>query len=225
MNEGQLVQLQLTFDRMQDNLKFAMERLNELTITAPIDGQLTSFNAEIGQSIGRGTRIGIIDALDGGYRSEVEVDEYYLPRVKVAQKASFTLAGKEYNLEITWVYPEVVSNHFVVNMDFVGDIPPDIRTGQTIHPKLQLSRLTEAVLVPKGGFNSKSGGNWIFVVDRSTGSAVKRKIKTGKMNNSHYEITEGLEPGELVITSTYDNYDEIDKLVFTGDLSLLDKIK
>ncbi|MFC1492978.1 efflux RND transporter periplasmic adaptor subunit, partial [candidate division KSB1 bacterium] len=216
-----LVALEATSERLTNNLRFSQQQVDNLKIKAPITGQLTSFNAEIGETKPRGVQFGVIDDLEGGYKAEVSVDEFYLPRVKRGQYATFPLAGQEWRAVIKRVIPEVLNGSFIVEMDFVGDIPQNIRTGQTIHTKLQLGELTEALLLPRGGFYSKTGGNWVFVVDPSTSQAIKRRIKINRQNNNYFEVTEGLQPGELVITSTYDNYGEVDKLILTGDSEIL----
>ncbi|MBN2280901.1 MAG: efflux RND transporter periplasmic adaptor subunit [Candidatus Marinimicrobia bacterium] len=210
--EIQVEQLENSLDRMDNNLKIARENLDKLTIKAPITGQLTSLNAEIGQSIHRGERIGQVDVLDG-FKIRAGVDEHYIARINLGQKGSFDFDGKTYDLEITKIYPEVLQGKFNIDLQFVGESPSKIRRGQTIHMKLELGDAEKAVVIPTGGFFQKTGGQWIFVVDETTRTAVKRKIKIGRQNPKYYRITEGLEPGEKVIISSYDNFGDIEKLV------------
>jgi len=210
--EIQVIQLENSLDRMENNLKIARENLDKLTIKAPVTGQLTSLNPEIGESISRGERIGQVDVLDG-FKIRAGVDEHYIARINLGQKGSFDFNGQTYNLEIIKIFPEVIQGKFNIDMAFVGETPAKIRRGQTIHMKLELGDAEKAVVIPTGGFFQKTGGQWIFIVDEATNTATKRKIKIGRQNPKYYRITEGLQPGEKVIISSYDNFGDIEKLV------------
>jgi HlyD family secretion protein len=198
---------------MADNLKIAGQKLEDLTIKAPFTGHLTSLNAEIGESKKRGERLGRIDILDG-FKVRVPVDEHYIARINVGQKGEFTFDDKIYQITISKMYPEVTDGRFEIDMEFGGSQPDGITRGQTLHIRLELGNLSTAVLLPQGGFYQKSGGHWVYAVDNSGEFAVKRKINLGRQNPEVFEVLAGLQAGEKVITSSYDNYcDNIDKLV------------
>lgn len=208
----QLAQLEGSVIRLQENLDMTKQNLDNLIIKAPISGQLTSINAEIGESKSPGQRIGQIDVLDN-FKVQASIDEFYIARINPGQTGEFDLTGTTYQLKITKVYPEVTNGRFDVDMEFVGTVPPGIRRGQTLQIRLELGDLTEAILLPRGGFYQKTGGQWIYVVDKSGDYAVKRNIKLGRQNPQTFEVLDGLQPGEEVITSSYDNFGDIDRLV------------
>ena len=209
---AQLTQLEGSVQRLQENLDMTKQNLDNLIIKAPISGQLTSLNAEIGESKSPGERIGQIDVLDN-FKVQASIDEFYIARINTGQTGEFDLTGTTYQLKITKVYPEVTNGRFLVDMEFAGTPPTGIRRGQTLQIRLELGDLTEAVLLPRGGFYQKTGGQWVYVVDKSGDFAVKRTIKLGRQNPQMFEVLEGLEPGEEVITSSYDNFGDIDRLV------------
>jgi HlyD family secretion protein len=209
----QIKQIEASLERMEANLKIAKQKLDDLTIKAPFTGHLTSLNAEIGESKKRGERMGQIDILDG-FKIRVPVDEHYIARINNGQHGEFAFNEKTYQLIIIKIYPEVSDGRFEIDMEFNGLQPEDITRGQTLHIRLELGNLSTAVLLPQGGFYQKSGGQWVYVVDKSREFAVKRKINLGRQNPEVFEVLFGLQPGEHVITSSYDNYgDNIDKLV------------
>jgi HlyD family secretion protein len=210
--EVQLRQLGSSLDRLDSNLRIAQKRLDNLIIRAPIDGQLTSLNAEIGESKAPGERLGQIDVLDG-FKVRAAIDEHYIARIEMEQMGQFDFAGKTYTLVTRKVFPEVQNGRFEVDMEFEGKEPGDIRRGQTVRIRLELGDLTEAVMLARGGFYQKTGGNWVYVVEPSGNFATKRQIRLGRQNTQVFEVLEGLEPGEQVVTSSYDNYGDIDKLV------------
>lgn len=213
--EVQIKQLENSLDRLQQNLQVARKRLDDLTIRAPVSGQLTSLNAEMGQfgqSISQGQRLGQIDVLDG-FKVRAGIDEHYLARIEKGLTGEFDFAGQTYKLITDKVYPEVRDGRFEVDMEFVGDAPEGIRRGQTVHIRLALGDLTEAILIPRGGFYQKTGGQWIYVVDESGSYATKKRIRLGRQNTQVFEVLEGLKPGERVVTSSYDSFGDIDKLV------------
>lgn len=210
--EEQLRSLEDQIKRMESNLILAKQKLEDLYIRAPISGQLTSLNAEIGQFIAPGTKFGQIDVLDA-FSVRAPIDEHYITRVEAKKAGSFELAGKTYRLVVRKVFPEVKDNKFEVDLDFLGPPPPDIRRGQTLHIKLELGDLSEAVLLPSGGFWEATGGNWVFLLDSAGKVATRRPIRLGRYNPQFYEVLEGLEPGDKVITSSYESFGDMERLV------------
>lgn len=209
----QIEQLESSLQRMQANLDLTKQRLESMTLRAPVSGQLTSLNAEfIGEMKTTGERLGQIDILEG-FKVRAGIDEHYLPRISVGLPAEFDFAGKTYNLISKKVFPEIRDGRFDVDMEFQNETPEGIRRGQTLHIRLELGDLAEALLLPRGGFYQKTGGQWVYVVDQSGSFAVKRNIKLGRQNPQVFEVLEGLEPGEQVVTSSYDSFGDIDKLV------------
>ncbi len=210
--EVQIEQLENGLTRMQANLGIVRQNVENLVLKAPVSGQLTSLYAEMGESKTRGERLGQIDVLDG-FKVRVRVDEHYIARVDIGQKGEATYSGQKYLLTIKKVYPEVVNGSFEVDMQFDGAEPEGIRRGQTLRIRLELGDLSEATLLATGAFWQATGGQWVFVLDESENMARKRHISLGRSNPLHYEVLEGLEPGEQVITSSYDNFGEVDALV------------
>ena len=209
---SQLTQLESSIDRLEANLKMVQNSVDNLTVRAPISGQLTSLNAEIGQSKSPGERLGQIDVLEN-FKVRAAIDEFYIARINIGQTGEFDLSGQTYRLQIKKVYPEVRDGRFEVDMVFSGKTPPGVRRGQTLQIRLELGDLAEAVLLPRGGFYQRTGGQWVYVVDPSGDVAVKRTIKLGRQNPQMFEVLEGIEPGERVITSSYDTFGDIDKLI------------
>ena len=210
--QNQIEQLEDSLNRMASNLEMMKSKQEDLTIRAPISGQLTSLDAEIGESIGPGKRVGQIDVLDD-FKVQATIDEHYIARIEPGKTGTFELTGKEYKLVVHKIYPEVRNGEFRIDMAFTDEKPKDIRRGQALHIRLALGDLSEAVLLSKGGFYQTTGGQWVFVVDGSGNTAVKRNIKLGRQNTDVYEVLEGLKPGDKVITTTYENYENIDKLI------------
>jgi HlyD family secretion protein len=208
----QIAQLEQSVETLQSNLSVTKTQLENLTVRAPIKGQLTALNAEIGQSIARGENLGRIDIIDSN-KVRASIDEHYIARVLPGQKGEFTFAEKSYELIIKTVFPQVTNGRFEVDMHFVGEVPNGIRRGQTLHIRLELGELGEAVTIDRGGFYQTTGGQWIFVIDKSGGFATKRSIKLGRQNTNSFEVIEGLKPGEKVITSSYDTFGDVEKLV------------
>jgi HlyD family secretion protein len=188
------------------------ERIDQLNVRAPADGQLGFLDAEIGQSIAQGERIGQINVLTD-YKIEATIDEHYIDRVIRDLTAILERNGNEYPLRLRKVYPEVRNGKFKVDLVFSGDKPETIRTGQSYNIKLQLGESSDALLLPKGSFFQSTGGQWIFVVNPDGGEAIKRNIRIGKQNSRYYEVLEGLQNGESVITSNYDNFGDAERVV------------
>jgi HlyD family secretion protein len=209
---SQLSQIESSIRRLDENLDMLRQSVDNLTVRAPITGQLTSLTAEIGESKSPGQRLGQVDALEN-FKVRAEIDEFYISRINIGQTGEFDFNDTAYRLSIKKVYPEVANGRFQVDLFFVGPPPKGIRRGQTLQIRLELGDLSEALLLPRGGFYQKTGGQWVYVVDASGDLAVKRAIKLGRQNPQMFEVLEGLTPGEQVITSSYDNFGDIDKLV------------
>lgn len=207
-----LTGLDTDLQRMQKTLSMVYERLDHLNVRAPADGQLGFLDAEIGQSIAQGERIGQINVLTD-FKIEAEIDEHYIDRIKRDLSATLERNGKEYGLRLRKVYPEVRNGRFKVDLVFTDNKPETIRAGQSYNIKLQLGASNDALLLPKGGFFQSTGGQWVFVVGANEDEAVKRNIRIGKQNSRYYEVLEGLEPGEQVITSNYDSFGTAERIV------------
>ena len=212
MRSTSLSGLDTDLNRMQKTLGMVYQRLDHLNVRAPADGQLGFLDAEIGQSISQGQRIGQVNVLTD-YKIEADIDEHYIDRVQRDLVATFERNGKEYPLRLRKVYPEVRNGRFRVDLVFTGDKPETIRTGQSYNIKLQLGESSDALLLPKGSFFQSTGGQWIFVVAPGSNEAVKRNIRIGKQNSRYYEVLEGLDAGEKVITSNYDSFGEAERIV------------
>jgi HlyD family secretion protein len=212
LKQAQLTQIAASIDRLQKNLELIRENIDNLTVKAPINGQLTSLIAETGQSKSPGDQLGQIDALDG-FKVRADIDEFYIARIANGLHATVEIDTKNYNLKVMKVYPQVTSGKFQVDMTFEGDMPDGIRRGQTLQIRLQLSERTKALLLPRGGFYQKTGGQWVFILNGSGSEAIKRSISLGRQNPDYFEVLNGLIPGDKVVTSSYDNYGDVDKLV------------
>jgi HlyD family secretion protein len=205
-------QLEKELEKMDQTLVLVRERLDNLNVKAPVDGQLGMLDAEIGQSIARGQRIGQINVLTD-YKIEALIDEHYIDRVRQGLSATFERQNSLFNLTVKKVYPEVRNSQFQIDLVFTDERPDNIRTGQTYYINLQLGQPEQSLLVSLGGFFNSTGGQWIYVVDPSGDFATKRNIRIGRKNPRYYEVLEGLEPGEKVITSGYDLFGDNDKLI------------
>jgi HlyD family secretion protein len=212
LRKTSLAGLDTDLERMQKTLTMVYERIDQLNVRAPADGQLGFLDAEIGQSIGQGERIGQINVLTD-FKIEAAIDEHYIDRIQRDLTALLERNGKEYPLRLRKVYPEVRSGRFKVDLVFTGEKPATIRAGQSYNIKLQLGESSDALLLPKGGFFQSTGGQWIFVVTSDGDEALKRPIRIGKQNSRYYEVLEGLEGGEKVITSNYDNFGDAQRIV------------
>ena len=204
--------LERSVNRLERSVDVVRSKLENLNVQAPVDGELASLIPEVGQVVNYGNRIGKINILDD-YKLNVEIDEHYIARVRRGLPGSFDYSGNEFDLKLTKKYPEVNQGKFTVDMVFNGNTPNDISIGQTFRIKLELGQSKQAVLIPRGGFYLSTGGQWVYVVDESGDFATKRNIRIGRQNPQYYEVLEGLEPGEKVIVSSYDNFNEVDKLM------------
>ena len=208
----QAAQDKRSYQGSQQALSIMEKKVGDLIVRAPVDGQLTSLDAEIGENKNKGQRLGQIDVLSG-FKVRVNVDEHYLSRIFVGQTGDFTFANKSYKLKIKKVFTQVLNNTFQVDMEFVGEVPQGIRRGQTLQIVLALSDETTAILLPKGGFYQQTGGNWIFKVSEDGKTATRVDIQLGRQSIDYYEVLGGLQPGDKVITSSYENYGNIQELV------------
>ena len=209
----QIDRMEESLENMQLNMSMIRRRKSNLIVKAPIDGELGLLDVVLGQSIAAGTKIGQINSV-GTYKVEAQIDEHYIDRVIAGLEATFERQGETYSTVIRKVYPEVRDGKFKADFKFGGEQPDNIRAGQTYYLNLQLGQPEEAVIVPRGTFYQKTGGKWIYVVNKEGTKAVKREIRIGRQNPQYYEVLEGLEPGEKVITSGYDTYGDSDVLVF-----------
>ena len=209
----QIDRMEESLENMQLNMQMIRKRKSNLIVKAPIDGELGLLDVVLGQSIASGTKIGQINSV-GTYKVEAQIDEHYIDRVVSGLSATFERQGETYSTAIRKVYPEVRDGKFKADFKFDGEQPENIRAGQTYYLNLQLGQPEEAVIIPRGTFYQKTGGKWIYVVNKDGTKAVKREIRIGRQNPQYYEVLEGLEPGEKVITSGYDTYGDSDVLVF-----------
>lgn len=209
----EIKQMEESLSNMRLNMQMIRRRKDNLVIKAPIDGELGLLDAVLGQSIASGTKIGQINSIDT-YKVEAQIDEHYIDRVAVGLTATFERQGEKYNATIRKVYPEVRNAKFKAEFRFSETMPTNIRTGQTYYMNLQLGQNDDAVIIPRGAFYQETGGKWVYVLTANGKRAVKRDVRIGRQNPKYYEVIEGLNPGERVITSSYANYGDADMLEF-----------
>lgn len=207
-------QIALQISKLQENLEVSQSSFESLLVRAPIAGQLTSLPVEIGESKTTGQRLGQIDVIDQ-YKIVAQIDEYYVSRVASDQGAAFTLAGQEYGARAIKVYPEITAGTFEVDLVFEGLAPDNVRRGQTLQMELTLGSPVESLLLPLGGFIQETGGNWVFVLDSDGSYAMRRDIRIGRRNNRYVEVREGLQQGDRVITSSYGQMEEMQRVQLT----------
>ncbi|MBC8111530.1 MAG: HlyD family efflux transporter periplasmic adaptor subunit, partial [Verrucomicrobia bacterium] len=215
LTKQQISQMQESVSRTQVALGLMRKKAEDLTVKAPVAGQITSLNAEIGESKTRGQRLGQIDVLDG-FKIRADIDEHYISRVFTGLEAGFDFAGKNYRLKIKKIFSQVTNGRFQVDMQFVGKVPEGIRRGQTLQIRLALGDETQAVLLAKGGFYQQTGGNWVFKVNENGTKAYRVNVQLGRQNPEYYEVMEGLNAGDKVVTSSYENYGEMQELVLNN---------
>lgn len=201
-----------SLERMQHTLELMRRKVGDLVVRAPIDGQLTSLDAEIGQNIPKGQRLGQVDVTTA-FKVRVDIDEHYISRIFTGLVGEFDFAGKTYKLRIRKVYTQVNNGRFQVDMDFTDGAPENVRRGQTLQIRLALSDETRALLLPKGGFYQVTGGNWIYKLTEDGTRAYKAEIKVGRQNPEYYELLEGLKPGDRVLVNSYENYGNMDEII------------
>ena len=216
LQSSQLQQLRASAAGLNSSLAIARDSLSQLNLRAPVSGQLSGFDIQLGQSLQQGERLGQIDS-EGRNKLMADVDEFYLGRVQVGQRATADVNGKTYKMRVAKVYPQVRNGQFQVDLVFDGGEPPNMQRGQTIQAKLTIGDSSRAVLIPNGAFFNDTGGNWVFVVDRSGNSATKRPVQLGRRNNDYIEVLDGLKPGERVIISSYSGLVDKDHLTFDSD--------
>jgi HlyD family secretion protein len=208
----QVDQMGESYAQMKKTLALMRKKVGDLIVRSPVDGQLTSLDAEIGQNKNQGERLGQID-ITTGFKVRVDIDEHYISRIYTGLVGNFDFAGKNYKLKIKKVFTQVTNGRFQVDMEFVDKVPEGIRRGQTLQIRLALSDETQALLLPKGGFYQQTGGNWIFKVNENGSVAYKVDIQLGRQNPDYYEVLQGLQPGDKVVTSSYENYGTMQELV------------
>ncbi|MBO9658380.1 MAG: efflux RND transporter periplasmic adaptor subunit, partial [Chitinophagaceae bacterium] len=205
-------QARQSYGRTQNALNVMRKKVGDLIVRSPVDGQLTSLDAEIGQSKNKGERLGQIDVLSG-YKVRADIDEHYISRIYTGLVGTFTFANKQYKLKIKKVYTQVTNGRFQVDMEFEGEVPQNVRRGQTLQIGLALSEETTAILLPKGGFYQQTGGNWIFKLSEDGKTAYKVDIQLGMQSPDYYQVVNGLKEGDKVITSSYENYGKMQELI------------
>jgi HlyD family secretion protein len=215
LQSSQLNQLRVASTSLNSSMGIARSNLGQLSIRAPVTGELSGFDIQLGQSLQQGERIGQIDST-GANKLQADVDEYYLGRVQVGQTASADFDGKTYRLKVAKVYPQVRNGQFQIDLVFDGPAPASVQRGQTIQTKLTIGDSSKALLIPNGAFFNDTGGNWVFVVDKSGNGATKRQIQLGRRNADFIEVLGGLSPGERVITSSYSGLVDKDHLTFSS---------
>jgi HlyD family secretion protein len=211
LQSSQLAQLRASAAALNASLGIARASLDALNIRAPVDGQLTAFSIQVGQSMNRGERLGQIDSA-GRSKLVAQVDEFYLGRVAPGQIAAADWSGKTYRMKVAKIYPQVRNGTFEVDFHFIGAEPSDIQRGQTLQTKLTLGDPAPALLIPNGAFYNETGGAWVFVVTPDGKEAVKRQVRLGRRNADYIEVLEGLDPGEKVVTSPYTGFADKDRL-------------
>ncbi|MFZ4863468.1 efflux RND transporter periplasmic adaptor subunit [Sphingobacterium sp. Mn56C] len=200
-----------TYSRTQRALQLMRKKVGDLILRAPVDGQLTSFDAEIGQNKNAGERLGQIDVLTG-FKVRADIDEHYINRIFTDLKGEFTTGGKLYQLKIKKIYTQVTNGRFQVDMEFLGAAPSGIRRGQTLQIRLALSDESKALLLPRGGFYQQSSGNWVFKLNKSGTAAYRMEVQLGRQNPEYFEVVGGLKAGDRVIISSYELYHTIQEL-------------
>jgi HlyD family secretion protein len=212
---SQLAQLRSAAASLNSSMGIARANLSQLNIRAPVTGELSGFDIQLGQSLQQGERIGQIDSA-GGNKLQADVDEFYLGRVRVGQGASADVDGKAYHLKVAKVYPQVKNGQFQVDLVFVGPAPVSVQRGQTLQTKLIVGDSSKALLIPNGAFFNDTGGNWVFVVDKSGNGATRRQVQLGRRNSDFIEVLGGISPGERVITSSYTGLIDKTHLTFSS---------
>ena len=208
----QMDQQRESYERAKNSLELMRRKFADLTVRAPVEGQLTSLDAEIGQSKSKSQRIGQIDVLSG-FKVRVDVDEHYIARVYAGLEGQYKRGDSIYTLTIQKVYTQVTAGRFAVDMLFKGTVPDNIRRGQSLQIRIALSDETEALIIPRGGFYQQTGGNWIFKVTHDGNKAYRADIRIGRQNPDYYEVLDGLQPGDKVVTNSYENYGDVQELV------------
>ena len=209
---SQVEQMEESLLSMQRNMELIRQRVDNLKVKAPIDGEVGMLDAVLGQSLQQGANIGQVNDLTT-YKVQAQIDEHYIDRITTGLVASFERQDTRYEMQLRKVYPEVRNGQFKADFRFAGDAPENIRSGQTYYLNLQLGEAAEAILIPRGSFYQATGGKWIYVLDATGEKAYRREIRIGRQNPQYYEVVEGLQPGEKVIVSSYDNFGDNEVLI------------
>jgi len=212
LRQAQLKALESSLERMRGNLDVVRRKQENLTIRAPASGHLTALNAEVGQLKASGERMGQIDILEG-FKIRATVDEHYITRIETGRGGEFDLGGERFRVVVQKVYPEVTEGRFEVDLAFEDEGPKGIRRGQRLRVRLELGEVAEALVLPRGSFFQATGGNWAYVLDAAGQTATRRSIRLGRQNPETFEVLGGLEAGERVITSSYEGFGDVDKLI------------
>jgi HlyD family secretion protein len=219
LSQIQLDQANKSIERLNKSMDLLAKTVESLDVRAPISGYLSSIEAEVGQNIGPGMRIGQIDLLDK-LKLRAGIDQYYISKVALGTRGKFTLEGNTYEVEVQKIYPEVKNDKLTVDMAFAGEMPAGIKRGQTLTVELDFSESGKSLVVPKGGFYNQTNGRWVYLVAGDRGSAYRANIRTGRQNPRDVEILEGLREGDWIITSGYDSFNAVDTLVFPQPVEL-----
>ena len=219
LSEKQVEQANKSIERLSVSLDLLAKTMDSLEVRAPISGHLSSINAEIGQTISRGQRIGQIDILDR-LKIRAGIDQYYNSKVNADTKGKFSLDGKSFEVAVMKIYPEIINNQFNVDMAFIGDPPEGIKRGQTLTVELDFSESEQRLMVTKGGFYQETGGRWVYLISEDGKTAGRVDIRLGRQNPRYVEVLEGLKEGDMVITSGYDTFKEADTLIFDEPIDL-----
>jgi HlyD family secretion protein len=219
LSQIQLEQAKQSVQRLNKSLDLLAKTVESLDVRAPISGYLSSIDAQVGQNVGPGKRIGQIDLLDK-LKLRAGIDQYYITKVTVGTKGKFTLEGNAYEVSVEKIYPEVKDDKITVDMSFVGEMPQGIKRGQTLTVELDFSESGKSLVVPKGGFYNLTNGRWVYLLSEDRLSATRTNIRTGRQNPRDVEVLEGLRDGDWIITSGYDSFNEVDMLVFPQAVEL-----
>lgn len=217
LREQQLAQSDYSINRLNLSLELLNQMADRLDVRAPISGYLSNIDANLGENINRGQRIGQIDVLDE-FKITVSVDQFYIARVQAGTPGRFELEGRTYQVAVDKIFTEVVNNAFMVDVGFVSETPPNLRRGQQLTVELNFSEPSEAVMVARGGFYQQTAGRWVYLVSEDGDSARRTAIRLGRQNPRFVEVLEGLRPGDRIVTSSYEAFNEVDELVFTDGL-------
>jgi len=221
MTERQLEQASTSIERLELSLDLLTRIIDSLDVRAPISGFLSSVNAELGQNINRGQRIGQIDVLDG-YKVSVSIDQYYISRVEVGTRGRLELDGQTYDVVVEKIFPEIVNDAFTVDVDFSADVPPALRRGQRVTVEMSFGEPTESLMVARGGFYQQTSGRWVYLISEDRETARWTPIRLGRQNPRFVEVLEGLRPGDWILTSSYESFNEADELRFSEPIALIE---
>lgn len=214
LREQQMAQADYSINRLNLSLELLGRMADRLDVRAPISGYLSNIDANLGENVNRGQRVGQIDVL-GDYKISVSVDQYYVARVQVGTPGRLELDGYTYEVVVDKLFTEVVNDAFVVDVAFAGKVPPNLRRGQRLTVEMNFSETTEALMVARGGFFQHTAGRWVYLVSEDGESARRTAIRLGRQNPRFVEVLEGLRPGDRIVTSSYEAFNEVDELVFT----------